>query len=124
MKRFFEYFFYRIAKLNFKKDYILAAMSVTGVQFIILLNFYLFIISSFDTIGKGSGNETLIISILFFALAFYNYRLYDGKYRVFDERWKNESKKKKIVGMIIVILFIILSCSLFFVNGLIFHRFK
>jgi hypothetical protein len=125
MKRFFEYYFYRIAKLNFKKDYEIASASVTGVQFIIIINvllfFYLLLGLKDNLSEKG---DTVISCIIGFVLFTYNYRLYNGKYKIFDDRWGNDSGKKKIIGMIKVILFILFSCSLFFVNGLIFHLFE
>jgi hypothetical protein len=127
MKTFFEYFYYRIAKLNFGNNNPERAMiGLTSCQTIILLNVimsvYLLIFP--DIKRKFHVYEIIIILIIFFAIDYYNSKLYKGRYEEFHKRWGNESKKKKVINFIWVILFILFSWGLIFINSWIFGRFK
>ena len=127
IKTFFEYFFYRIAKLNFKNgNQNNAIISVTVCQFLILGNILMAIsISIFPEIKrKFNIYEIAFIVLLFFGMDYYNSKIYKDNYDKFDERWKNESKRKKLTKMIFVVLFIIFAWFLVFVNAFIFDRFK
>ena len=61
---------------------------------------------------------------LLFLINYINISKYEGRYEEFDNRWRNESAKRKVIGYIIVILLIIFSFGLFFINGWIFGKFK
>ncbi|WP_369753644.1 hypothetical protein AB3G34_05080 [Flavobacterium sp. WC2409] len=127
IKTFFEYFFYRIAKLNFKNgNQNNAILSVTVCQFLILGNILMAIyISIFpETRRKFNIYEIAFIVLLFFGMDYYNSKIYKDKYDKYDERWKNESKRKKLTKMILVVLFIIFTWFLVFVNAFIYDRFK
>ena len=125
-KTFFEYFFYRIAKLNLKitkPDR--AVTSVSLVQQNILINI-LFVFQGIMLPDKRGMTyyEVIIYFVLFFTIDYFNIKIYKGRYEEFDKRWGNEPRKKKIIGMFIVIGFIIFSFGLFFINAWIFDRFK
>ncbi len=127
MKTFFEYFFYKIAKLNIrftKPDKAIA--SVSGVQFLLIFNVIIFFHSIFipHTSRKLNYIEIIFILALLFFINYLNTPIYQGRYEEFDKRWGNENRKKKIIGYIIVILTIVVSFGLFFINGWIFDRFK
>jgi hypothetical protein len=125
MKTFFEYLYYRIAKLNFVKDFERASISVTMCQTLVIVNLYIyFIMGPFEIKGKSSPVEYIIYLVIFFGLDYYNNKLYNGRFHEFDEKWANESRKDKIVGMIKVISFIVLCWGLFFINGWIYDRYK
>ncbi|MEM0543619.1 hypothetical protein WFZ85_13430 [Flavobacterium sp. j3] len=126
-KTFFEYFFYRIAKLNIKftkPDRAIA--SVSGVQFLIVLNIIIFFYSLLVPHTKRSLNyiEIIFILALLFIINYLNIPIYEGRYEEFDKRWGNETRKRKIIGFIIVFLTIIFSFGLFFINSWIFDRFN
>lgn len=125
-KTFFEYFFYRIAKLNLrltKPDR--AITSVSLVQLNISVNIFLFFQASLFPDKRGLAYYDIIIFYaLFFTIDYFNIKIYKGMYEKFDERWGNESRKKKIIGMFIVMGFILFSFGLYFINGWIFDRFK
>ena len=124
MKVFFEYFYYRIAKLNFKKNYERAIISVTVVQHLMLVNLYFFLVAGpLEIRGKFSAMEIIIYLAIFFGLDFYNYKIYKDRFDEFEEKWGNESNKMKTIGIIKVLLFIIFSFSLIFINGWIYDRF-
>lgn len=127
MKTFFEYFFYKIAKLNIKftkPDKSIA--SVSGVQFLVILNIVIFFYSLLLPHSSRKLNYIEIIFIvgLLFVINYLNMPIYQGRYEEFDKRWGNEDRKKKIIGYIIVILTIVASFGLFFINGWIFGRFR
>jgi hypothetical protein len=125
MKTFFEYLYYRIAKLNFVKDFERATISVTMCQTLIIVNLYIFLIMGpFEIKGKLSPIEYIIYLAIFFGLDFYNNKLYKGRFEEFDRKWGSEPKKTKMIGMIKVISFIILCHGLFFINGWIYNRYK
>ena len=126
-KTFFEYFFYRIARLNLrftKPDR--AITSVTGVQFLLIMNLLLVIYSLVFPNDRRSfsGYEIIILLVIFFTIDYFNVKTYKGRYEELDRRWENESHKKKTIGMFIVIGFIIFCFGLLFITGFIFDRFK
>jgi hypothetical protein len=125
-KAFFEYFFYRIAKLNLrftKPDR--AITSVSLVQLHILVNILLFFEGLMFPNKRGlTYYEVIIYFVLFFIIDYFNVKIYEGRYEEFDKRWGNEPRKKKIIGLFVVISAIIFSIGLIFINGLIFDRFK
>ena len=127
MKTFFEYFYYRIAKLNFKGNKPeRAIISVTMTQFMVMLNIlmgiYLLIFP--DIRRKFNIYESIFIIILFFVIDFYNGKLYKGRYQEFEERWGQETRQKKIKKMFVIVLTIVVAFCLVFVNAWIFDRFK
>ena len=126
MKTFFEYLYYRIAKLNFVNNFERAIISVTIVQFLVIINAFLIInLKLFNGVErKFKTYEIIIFLLLFFGLDYYNNKLYKGRFEEFDARWGNESKKKKIFNMIIIVLTIIIAWGLVFINAWIFGRFK
>jgi hypothetical protein len=125
MKTFFEYLYYRIAKLNFVKDFERATISVTVCQTLIIVNVIFFLIyGPFEIHGKLNNYEYFGFLAIFFGLDYYNNKLYKGRFEAFDQKWGNEPKKDKIIGMIKVISFIILCWGLFFINGWIYDRYQ
>lgn len=122
---FFEYFYYRIAKLNFTKDYERAIISITMCQFMIILNIVIFlVIGPFEIKGKISPLEYVFFVLIFFVLDWYNNKLYNGRFQEIEKKWSTESENEKAVGLIKVFFFIILSFGLTFVNGWIYSRYQ
>lgn len=125
-KTFFEYLFYKIAKLNIKLTKPnRAIVSVSGVQMNIVINIIIFFYCILFPSKRGLTNyEILIYFIIFFIIDYFNVKIYEDRFAELDKRWGNETIKRKIIGYIIVILTIIFSFGLFFLNGWIFGRFK
>ena len=125
-KTFFEYLFYKIAKLNIKLTKPnRAIVSVSGVQMNIVINIIIFFYCILFPSKRGLTNyEILIYFIIFFIIDYFNVKIYEDRFAELDKRWGNETIKRKIIGYIIVILTIIFSFGLFFLNGCIFCRFK
>lgn len=125
MKIFFEYIFYRMAKLHPSKEYHEGTLSLTICQTSIIVNIIFFLIyGPFEIHRKSNNYEYLGFLVIFFGIDYYNNKLYKDRFEEFDKKWGNESKKDKIVGMIKVISFIFLCWGLFFINGWIYNRYK
>ena len=126
-KSFFEYFFYKIAKINIKytkPDR--AIVSVSALQVSIVMNVIIFFQSLFYPQPKRhlSIYDLIIFLVLFFTIDFFNTKIYEGRYEELDKRWGNETQKGKTIGLVIVLFSIIFSLSLIFINGLIFGKFR
>lgn len=132
MKYFFKKQYYYMSKYNKKifKNWngweSQAIISITMVEFLIILNILVGIYLAFspETKRKFNTYEIIIFLVLFFGLDYYNNKLYKGRFEEFDELWGNESKKNKIISMITIVLTIIIAWGLVFINGLLFGRFK
>lgn len=125
MKNFFEYFYYRMAKLNKNNSYEIPSLGLTATQFMLVINMiFLFIYGSFEIKGKFNVFEITGLIVIFFGLDYYNNKLYKNRFNEFESKWANESKKEKTIGFIKIILFVLLSWGLIFINAWIFGRFK
>jgi hypothetical protein len=123
MKEFFKYFFYKM----YKRDYSThnAAVALSGTQLMFVINFIIFtIIGPFDIYGKLTGTAKTIAILLFLAFAFFNLNYYSKRIDEFEEKWGNESKKEKRIGMLKIVLFVIVSWGFCFVNAWIYNRYK
>jgi hypothetical protein len=101
MKKLFEYFYYRIAKLNFKDNRPeRAIISVTATQCVVLINILMAISLMIFPEVKRKFNvfEMVFILVIFFGLDYYNNKLYKGRFEEFDARWGNEPKEKKVIN--------------------------
>jgi len=128
INHFFEYHYYRVAKFFFKRDgtnALSALLSVSSVEFWIILNILIFFESLLFEHHKRKLflYEKVFIFILFSAVIYYNYRKHHKQYLKYRERWKDEPKKKSVLNGIIVILTLLISWGLIFINALIFGRF-
>lgn len=103
-----------------------AIISVTMVQFLVIINAFLIInLKLFNgEERKFNTYEIIIFLVLFFGLDYYNNKIYKGRYEEFDALWGNEPKKKKVINMIVIVLTIIIAWGLVFINAWIFGRFK
>jgi hypothetical protein len=126
MRQFFQYMYYRMAKLHPKKKYQEGTLSVTMVQFLVVINAILVVNLKLFNGEKRKFNsyEIIIFLVIFFGLDYYNNKLYKGRFEEFDARWGNEPKKKKVINMIVIVLAIIIAWGLAFINAWIFGRFK
>lgn len=132
MKNYFKRQYYYMSKYNKKmfKNWAgwesQAIISITMVQFLVVLNVLIGIYIAFNPETKRKFNiyEIIIFIVLFFGLDHYNNKLYKGRFEEFDARWGNESKKKKIINMVIITLTIIIAWGLVFINAWVFGRFK
>jgi hypothetical protein len=110
---FFDYIYYRLAKLYFKtdgKDSIAPIAILTLTQIFICID----LLSLFyaEVLAKAFSMSTLGLSkflyvIVAILLLIYNYRRYKNKFNLFNERWNGEPKKVKISKGILILIFII-----------------
>jgi hypothetical protein len=125
MKKFFQYLFYRMARTSPKKKYNDGIISVSICQTLIIVNIIFFVIyGPLEIHGKITDIEYFLFFVIFFGIDYYNNKIYNGKFEEFDKKWRNESKKAKVFGMIKVVSFIIFCWGLVFINGWIYNRYK
>ncbi|WP_035679273.1 hypothetical protein [Flavobacterium limnosediminis] len=124
MKTFFEYFYYKFSKLdNFNHQYAIHVLTTT--QYTLFLNMILlFIVEPLGLVGKPSNPVIVTFLLLYFALDYYNSKLYKGRFEEFKEKWGIEDKKNRKVGNRKIILFIIFSWGFIFINGWIYNRYQ
>lgn len=114
---FFDYIYYRLAKLYFKtddKNSIAPIALITLTQIFICIDLFSLFFSGI--LSKAFNKPTLGLSkflyvIMAFILLIYNYRRYKDKFNSFNERWNEESKRLKIIKGIMILMFITLVIS-------------
>lgn len=107
---FFDYIYYRITQVFFKKDGRTGATAITLIaimQSLLLWIFIQLIINqclSVDVralysryIGYGGG-------VIFLILFFINYRKYNGSYNRFKFYWKGENRRTRLIKGLLVML--------------------
>ncbi len=128
MSKFFDYFYFRFAQKNFKSQGASAnsaLLNITSVQLLVITNIYLFFLSLFGgETRKLFLYEKMFFVLLFVLLYFLNYKKYKGKYFEFRERWNDETKNQRRIKWVMIVSVIIMSWGLFFINALIFGKFK
>ena len=119
MKTFFEYVFYRIAKLNYNgKRAERASIAISACQGVIIINVLLFLGNYFFPNQRFNKNiNFIIVLVIIFTLEYFNSKLYYRKYAEFHKRWRYESRTDKTFKMIGVILFVTAIWSLFLLNA-------
>lgn len=121
---FFDYHFYRVAKYYYKRDgsdAVTALISVSSVQSWIIINILIFMKDIFFREIKFEYDWVIILLIMG-STYLYNKKRYLKKYIVLREKWSKESEEKKWINGIIIIT-IVFSWSLIFINGLIFNKY-
>lgn len=125
---FFNYIFYRIAQLRFKRDGTKAGTAVTLVSLLqtILLEFiiqptfmFLFTKSELAIHSKQLG---WLAGLIFIVLLILNYRKYSGKYEEYQAYWQNESSGARFYKGMLVLLCFILPVVIIIITNNIMHR--
>lgn len=113
-KFFFDYIYFRVAKVYFKwdgEDGITAVFAVTLIQsllFMCVLGTLYKTILSPEFTSKLHGYSKLISFVLVGLLSIYNYKKFKDKYYFYKSYWKNENKKvSNIKGLLVILTFII-----------------
>ena len=111
---FFNYIFYRIAKLRFKRDGTDAGTAVTLVSLLqaILLEFIIQPIFSLiftrNELALHAKQIGWFAGFIFILLLIYNYRKYDNKYDEYHNRWQGKKSFTRFYkGLLVIISFII-----------------
>lgn len=128
MKNIFDYTYYRIAKFYFKRDGLEAFTALLTIS--LIYAFYLmdifFLAKDLFFYAEKSNKvyllEKIVLLLILFLIYFYNKKRYKGKYFFFREKWSKESKSKKQIKGILVIIFILSPLLLLFVIANVFGR--
>ncbi|AYZ10811.1 hypothetical protein EGY05_02120 [Chryseobacterium arthrosphaerae] len=124
IRDFFSYHYYRVAKFYYKRDgadATTALISVSAVQGWIIINILLFIKETLFNNEKLKYGWVVFLVVMI-GILFYNKKKYKNKYLELRSKWINEEKNNKIFNGILVILTIIFSWSLIFINLLILKK--
>jgi hypothetical protein len=119
MKYFFDYHYYRVAKFYYKRDgssATTALISVSAVQGWIIINILIFIKELFFQDINLKKYGWIIFLIVMVGILIYNNIRYKNKYQELRNRWINENRKDKTINGLIIILTIIFSWLLIFIN--------
>lgn len=131
MKLFFEEYIY-YHSIYFKKIFPKwnnweshTIISLTICQTLIILNFLFFLIyGPLKLKGEFNPVEYFAILAIFFGLDYYNNKLYKGRFEEFDKKWKNVERRRKIIKLLIMVIFTFFCWGLLFINGWIYSRYK
>lgn len=121
MKDFFDYHYYRVAKFYYKRDgsdATTALISVSAVQGWLVINILLFIKELFFQDIELTYGWIVFLTVMIGVLI-YNKKKYKNKYSELRNRWIHENSKDKAINGLIIILTIIFSWLLIFINLLI-----
>ncbi|MGV2449779.1 hypothetical protein [Chryseobacterium sp.] len=121
MKDFFDYHYYRVAKFYYKRDgsdATTALISISAVQGWLVINILLFIKELFFQDIKLKYGWIIFLAVMIGVLI-YNKKKYKNKYSELRNRWIHENSKDKAINGLIIILTIIFSWLLIFINLLI-----
>ncbi|OCB70434.1 hypothetical protein LPBF_12020 [Flavobacterium crassostreae] len=117
MKNLFDYTFYRTAKRHFKSDGAKAFTACLSISFIVFLycaSIYYFIINLIKFRLSLFFDKIIFVFIAF--LIFYVVRRkYKGKYFVLRDKWIKETKKEKLFGEVLIVVFFFSPLLLMFV---------
>lgn len=119
MKDFFDYHYYRVAKFYYKRDgssATTALISISAVQGWIIINILIFIKELFFQDINVKKYGWIIFLIVMVSILIYNNIRYKNKYQELRNRWINENRKDKTMNGLIIILTIIFSWLLIFIN--------
>jgi hypothetical protein len=119
MKYFFDYHYYRVAKFYYKRDgssATTALISVSAVQGWIIIKILIFIKELFFQDINLKKYGWIIFLIVMVGILIYNNIRYKNKYQELRNRWINENRKDKTINGLIIILTIIFSWLLIFIN--------
>ncbi|QBA22449.1 hypothetical protein EU348_15150 [Chryseobacterium indologenes] len=121
MRDFFDYHYYRVAKFYYKRDgsdATTALISISAVQGWLVINILLFIKELFFQDIKLKYGWIIFLGVMVVVLI-YNKKKYKNKYSELRNRWIHENSKDKAINGLIIILTIIFSWLLIFINLLI-----
>lgn len=118
-----KYLFYKLYKLaviidadNIPEHRVGMIMSL--LEFLNLVELYILTSSRvfFTSSRKVLSEEIIAIVIIYLLLAFFNYLLCirHGRYLIIERRFRTESRKRRIIGTILVSLYILITVFLTF----------
>lgn len=114
----FDYTFYRTAKRHFKRDGSDSSTAILTITFIVCLYcipLYDFIIVNILGFNLSSLNNKIILILIALIVFFITKKRYKGKYFIFREKWINETKTEKLLGVLLIVIFFFLPLLFMFI---------
>jgi hypothetical protein len=129
MLKIFDMMYYHLATFNqrFSKKtsgwQLQAILIITVTQFMLLLDFWMIIISIFDITGKVSIYEKIIFTSMGLILLFYNMKRYEKKYQYYKSIWGNYTGIKKRIQIFLSFFIVVFAWTFVFILGFIFDKY-
>ncbi|TKG87905.1 hypothetical protein EYV94_27825 [Puteibacter caeruleilacunae] len=124
--KFFDYVYYRIYSAYTDWDNNPEIYAISLVALMQLFNFGIVVLMTFTFLNKEPEVSKHILYASYIVFLIPNYIRYKRfkSYKQMDKRWGNAPKKKKILGGIAVLFYLIMSLVLLFVTGYIYRKIK
>ncbi len=107
MNNLFDYTYYRTAKRHFKRDgadAFTAILTISFVIFLYILPVYYSLINIFN-FKLSQFNDKIILSVIGILIFLIIKKKYKDKYFTFRDKWINETKKEKLFGEVLIVIF-------------------
>ncbi len=120
MKFYFDYFYYRIFKLFIKERSdkgSRAIFFITMVEvclFLGILQIALVFFCEKDGIELFLSYYSWLVLLVIFPVGFINYNMYRDRYNEFDDYWGNETKRRRVLKGLLMILTAIVAFGILF----------
>lgn len=130
MKKLFERQFYYMAKwfrLLYKKRSTWessAIMAVAITQTVLIVDIRMVVMGVLEIHGKINIIEKISLYVIGLALTYYNFKIYQGKFKELDMRWRDESRIKKNISIFLTGFVGIGAWCFVFLVAWIFDRYK
>ncbi len=118
--RKYYYLFYKIYRFTQRLgNYEVSFSAMLGLSFLLFLNINAIYVSLFP-VTKVNFNDhysmpLIIVYIIVFIINYFLF-IYKKRYKEIEKQFKNESKKNKRIGSLVVIVYAIISLSLVFMD--------
>ena len=114
MTKIFEYIYYRLTKAYFKWDGrtgITAIIAVSMIQTLLFADLVTLVTRGFLNRVETAPYSKIIaytFGVIMVIIIWINYNRYNGQYNMLSSRWKNETRRERILKGILVVILLIL----------------
>jgi len=131
MEKYIDYIYYRTCKIYYKYDGssgIHAMLIISLTEGILLLDFILFLLSSFFTsqqLHSAKTIEYIAVAVSIAPVAIYNYIHYlrpKNKFNDLNEIWKNDSNANRIIKGFVIFIVLVMPWAILFLLNFYFHK--
>ncbi len=124
--RFFDYIYYRTYSAYKDWDNMPYMYAICLVALLQQFNVGVIavIVYAFFNLNTEVNKYVLFASYFVFLIPNYIRYTWFASFKQMDEKWGNDTKKKKVMGGVAVILYVVFSIVLFFAAGIIFGKIK
>lgn len=124
MNFFFDYTYYRVTQLMFKRDgrtggtaIVLICLSQSFIIALAIEPLFRYVISK-EVMYEYAKQYSYAIVAVYLILFFINYRKYNGTYNKYRYHWKDETKSTRLLKGLLVILSLFFPMLVFIILGI------